>query len=169
MSLRDNSWTDMVKNWSRDHPTPTTLQNYMFKLRPKGTRNGKVKVPHGHHCPNCKDRAISSVAPTCGCGERRSHHTASPPPLGPLQFLYCLTPAQTSRSTSKASFPTSLLMWFYILFFKKKYLFLIIWLHRVLVVACGIQFPDQGSNPAPLYWEHRVLATGPPGNSLVLY
>ena len=48
---------------------------------------------------------------------------------------------------------------------KKKHLFLFIWLHRVLVVACGIQFPNQGSNPAPLYQEHRVLATGPQGNS----
>ena len=52
------------------------------------------------------------------------------------------------------------------LFFFFKYLFLFIWLHRVLVVAHGNQFPDQGSNPAPLYREHRVLATGPPGNSL---
>ena len=51
------------------------------------------------------------------------------------------------------------------LFFFFKYLFLFIWLHRVLVVAHGNQFPDQGSNPAPLYREHRVLATGPPGNS----
>ena len=39
------------------------------------------------------------------------------------------------------------------------------WLHRVLVVACGIQVPQQGWNPAPLYQEQRVLATGPPGNS----
>ena len=70
----------MVENWSRDHPTPTTLQNYMFKLRPKGTRNRKVKVPHRHHCPNCKDRAISSVAPPVGMGkdeatkQRPIHH-----------------------------------------------------------------------------------------------
>ena len=35
---------------------------------------------------------------------------------------------------------------------------------ELLVVACGIQFPDQGSNPGPLHWEHGVLATGPPGN-----
>ena len=34
-----------------------------------------------------------------------------------------------------------------------------------LVVACGIQFPDQGSNPGPLHWEHGVPATGPPGKS----
>ena len=24
---------------------------------------------------------------------------------------------------------------------------------RLLVVACGIWFPDQGSNPGPLHWE----------------
>ena len=34
------------------------------------------------------------------------------------------------------------------------------------IVACRIQFPDQGSNPGPLNWECRVLATGPPGKSL---
>ena len=31
--------------------------------------------------------------------------------------------------------------------------------------ACGIQFPNQGSNPGPLHWEHGVLPTGPPGKS----
>ena len=29
--------------------------------------------------------------------------------------------------------------------------------------ACGISVPQQGSNPCPLLWECRVLATGPPG------
>ena len=55
-------------------------------------------------------------------------------------------------------------------------IYVFIWLHQVLVTACrifswgiqllsaecGIQFPDQGSNPGPLHWEHKVLATGPP-------
>ena len=36
---------------------------------------------------------------------------------------------------------------------------------ELLAAACGIQFPDQGSNPGPLHWECRVLATGPPGKS----
>ena len=36
--------------------------------------------------------------------------------------------------------------------------------HADLVVACGIQFPDQGSKLCALHWEHRVLATGPPGS-----
>ena len=65
-------------------------------------------------------------------------------------------------------------------FFKNIYLF--IWLHQVLiaacgifslhcsiqeflVTACGIYFPDQGSNRGPLHYECRVLATGPPGKS----
>ena len=34
------------------------------------------------------------------------------------------------------------------------------------VMACGIQFPDQGSNLGLLHGERRVLATGPPGKSL---
>ena len=35
----------------------------------------------------------------------------------------------------------------------------------LFVVACRIQFLDQGSNLWPLHWEHRVLATGPPRKS----
>ena len=48
-----------------------------------------------------------------------------------------------------------------------------IWLHRVfvaacelIVVACGIPFPDQGLNPGPLHWEHKIFTTGPPEKSL---
>ena len=44
----------------------------------------------------------------------------------------------------------------------KKYLFIWLW-----TVYCGT-FPDQGLNLGPLHWECRVLATGPPGKSLVL-
>ena len=36
---------------------------------------------------------------------------------------------------------------------------------EVLVGACGIQFPDQGSNPGPLHWEYRVLTTAAPAKS----
>ena len=36
---------------------------------------------------------------------------------------------------------------------------------KPLVAACGIQFPDQGSNPGLLCWESNVLATGPQGES----
>lgn len=43
------------------------------------------------------------------------------------------------------------------------------WLQREgsLIAACGIQFPNQGLNPGPLYGKHRALATGPPGKSAV--
>ena len=54
--------------------------------------------------------------------------------------------------------------------------YLFIWLHWVLFVVCGIfsgsmqtlscgmwdPLPYQGSNPCPLHWECRLLATGPP-------
>ena len=33
----------------------------------------------------------------------------------------------------------------------------------LLVVSCGIWFPDQGSNLGPLHWERGLLATGPAG------
>ena len=34
---------------------------------------------------------------------------------------------------------------------------------KLLVAACGIQFPDQGLNWGPLHWESGVLVTGLPG------
>ena len=34
-------------------------------------------------------------------------------------------------------------------------------------VACGILVPWPGIKPVPLYWEHRVLTTAPPGKSLI--
>ena len=33
-------------------------------------------------------------------------------------------------------------------------------------MACGIWFLSQGLNLGPLYWELRVIASGPPGRSL---
>ena len=50
--------------------------------------------------------------------------------------------------------------------FIKNFIYLLIWLHWLLAVACGAYFPDQGLNPAPLNWNCRVLVTGPPGKSL---
>ena len=46
------------------------------------------------------------------------------------------------------------------------YIYIYIWLLWILVVASGILFPNQGLNPGPLHWRHRVLATGPAGKSL---
>ena len=37
---------------------------------------------------------------------------------------------------------------------------------ELFITACGVEFPDQGSNPSPLLWEHGVLDTGPLGKSL---
>ena len=37
---------------------------------------------------------------------------------------------------------------------------------ELLVVSCGILFPDQGSNPGTLHWEVRVLAAEPLRKSL---
>ena len=57
------------------------------------------------------------------------------------------------------------------IFIFKQYSF--IWLHQafvaaweLIVVTCGISFPDQGLNPGPLHWEHEIFTTGPPGKSL---
>ena len=40
---------------------------------------------------------------------------------------------------------------------------------QVLVAACGIKFLHQQLNPGPRYWEHGVLATGPPEKSQNLH
>ena len=39
-----------------------------------------------------------------------------------------------------------------------------LWYAGSLVVACGIQFPDQGSKPSSLHWECGGLTTGPLGS-----
>ena len=44
--------------------------------------------------------------------------------------------------------------------------YLFIYCHAVQLV--GPYFPNQGSNLGPCQWKHRVLTTGPPGNSLFL-
>ena len=36
----------------------------------------------------------------------------------------------------------------------------------ILVAACGIELPDEGSNPDFLHWELGIVATGPPGKPL---
>ena len=45
-------------------------------------------------------------------------------------------------------------------------LLLFFWLHHL---AGRILVPNQGLNPGPLQWKHRVLTTAPPGNSLNLF
>ena len=52
-----------------------------------------------------------------------------------------------------------------ILFLNIYLLYLFIWLFLALAAACEIKFPDQGLNPGPLHWEHRVLASGSPGKA----
>ena len=45
---------------------------------------------------------------------------------------------------------------FHLFYFSK-----FIWMNLVLAASCGPWFPDQGSNPGPLCWEHSVSATRP--------
>ena len=44
-------------------------------------------------------------------------------------------------------------------------LFYFIYFFGCTVRLVGSWFPDQGSNPCPPQWKHRVLTTGLPGNS----
>ena len=65
-------------------------------------------------------------------------------------------PALKQRARNSISFGTHSFYLFKIVF---------IWLLWVLVVACGIWFPDQGLKPGP-HIGSRVLATEPPGKFL---
>ena len=47
--------------------------------------------------------------------------------------------------------------------------FLFICMCCVFVAACGIYFPDQGSDLSPLHWEHWVLATGLPRKPMSVF
>ena len=47
-------------------------------------------------------------------------------------------------------------------------MYLLIWLHQLLVAAYAIQFPNQRSNMGPLQQEDRTSATGLPGKSFLL-
>ena len=66
-------------------------------------------------------------------------------------------------NTSESKFPSTYLL-SYLSFFSLIQFIYFIWLHWVLVTACGIQFPDQGSNPGPLHWQHRILTMDYPRN-----
>ena len=76
------------------------------------------------------------------------------------------------RSGTWQECPRFLYSFSFFLFLKNIYLF--IWQHQVLVAAHGVfscgtwdLVPWPGIDPrGPLHWEHGVLTTGPPGQSL---
>ena len=69
----------------------------------------------------------------------------------------CSSAARTALVTcSKRSSPQSRSWRFFVFFFS----------FGCARQHAGSQFPDQGSNPCPLHWEHDgILTTGPPGKS----
>ena len=105
--------------------------------------------------------------------------TTSPPPLPPAVLLNGARARQTEVELSNQAI-FKILAKANFLFFN-IYLFiylaeldpscstwvLLVLCRTLLVATCEIQFPDQGSNPGPRHWEHRALATGPPGKSLI--
>ena len=50
-------------------------------------------------------------------------------------------------------------------FFLKSHAEYLVAAGELLVVAQGSWFPDQGSHPGPLHWEHGALVMGPLGTS----
>ena len=68
---------------------------------------------------------------------------------------------RVSEQKPQESFP----FWLLGFLFVGLNIYLFIWLCWVLVVACGIWFPDQGWDPGTLHWKRGVWATGPPGKS----
>ena len=75
-----------------------------------------------------------------------------------------------SRTPWKAFVSVLYLSSFYLRLIWNFY-FLSLWIYIYIYIGyaaqlVGFQFPDQGSNPCPQHWKHRVLTSGLPGNSL---
>ena len=125
-----------------------------------------------------------NVSPPWGCGKADALLGLKRPckwSRWPRRFVWCLDFRCCHRVPEKEHWTSkkSAILW--VLLFKiygSGYIFLInLFLCIYLAVpscGCGMRtlscsmwnwFPDQGSNPGPLHWEHRVLATGPPGKS----
>ena len=54
------------------------------------------------------------------------------------------------------------------LFFPSFFFFFFFFTLWLCHAACGILVTWPGTEPRPLNWEHRVLATGPPGMTFFL-
>ena len=110
------------------------------------------------------------------------HHVCSTMDNGELNWLYILTPQDllylfkmSPRCFFKGFFKNILFIYLSIYLFifgsagsqlrQAGSLVAACGIFFQLQHACGIQFPDQGSNLGPLHWEHGVLPTGPPGKS----
>ena len=68
-------------------------------------------------------------------------------------------------SEIKCLFPLFFLRGVPVSYFFQSFFFILVFLGYAMHHA-GSSFPNQGSKPCPLHWEHEVLTTGPPGKSL---
>ena len=79
-----------------------------------------------------------------------------------------LDPCCSTSVTEEASKYGCIFFFFLAVLFQLWYPGSLVWC-ELLAVACGIQFPIQGSKLDPLHWQHRVPGTGPPGKSQFEY
>ena len=113
---------------------------YLLKKRPSGLR----RIKNGHYLP--------------------------PPPSDTLFLLSALWLYLFCKAHS-GSFAIRFFLYFFIylaalgLSCSTQDLSSLLQRAEYLVEPCGIQFPDQESNPGPLHWELGFLATGPTGKS----
>ena len=94
----------------------------------------------------------------------------TPPPPPPPSLL--LNGTRAFKSSHNENISKSWFSFLILIYLAKLDPSCSMWLLLVLcrtlsVATCGIQLPDQGSNPGSRHWEHRALATGPPGKSLI--
>ena len=89
------------------------------------------------------------------------------------KFFGCFQTAQSSSSESQAYAGFLGVKWMIsVVLFRgdlklcnRQIAYFFLWPRHV---AWRIQFPDQWSNPCPQQWKQGILATGPPGKSLLL-
>lgn len=76
-------------------------------------------------------------------------------------------PFSHHHTSSPLVFLLNFLNKFYLfVWLQTNYLFVWVLLRSCDIFGCGMwdQVPDQGWEPGPQHWEHRLLVTGPPGN-----
>ena len=86
--------------------------------------------------------------------------------LYPCQFISLEKPNPQKLPVTSVGFQESVYLfvfWLYQVLLVAWGIFLL--KHANSVAACGIYFPDQGSNLDPQHWERGVLATKPPKKS----
>ena len=173
--------------WLYPHACCHWLQDSDFPLSLRALSPNEEKSSHGQRpkehgnwvCPFCKFFFKNPKISVCTSLPERCHRAT----VCCIDEVSCLGQSTSNFcciSSSGLKFLLFLSVFFFFFFllsiylfsYARSYLWPVVWdlwffiaACKLLVAACGIQFPDQGSNLCPLQREHGILATGPPGES----